>query len=97
LFLVARLLAGRSLQEAAGAAGQPHMPFQLGQFWIRRFQKQGAALCAALASLTSVKAAADFLTRALQMLEAIGWIAAEKKVRRRRGRRMRYVGKFLRL
>ena len=78
LFLVARLLQGHSLQEAAGAAGQPHMPYQRGQFWIRRFQKQAAALCAALASLTKVIVAGDFLIRALQMLEGIGWIAAHR-------------------
>ena len=78
LFLVARLLQGHSLQEAAGAAGQPHMPYQRGQFWIRRFQKQAVALCAALASLTKVIVAADFLIRALQMLEGIGWIAAHR-------------------
>lgn len=78
LFLVARLLKGRSLREAAAAAGQPHMPYQRGQFWVRRFQKQAAALCTALASLTPVVAAADFLTRALHMLEAIGWIAAHR-------------------
>src|SRR5205823_9808280 len=38
LFLVARLLEGRCLREAAGAAWQPHMSYQRGQFWIRRFQ-----------------------------------------------------------
>lgn len=78
LFLVARLLAGRSLREAAGVAAQPNMPYQRGQFWIRRFQKQAAALCAALASLTAVVASAGFLTRAVHMLEAIGWTAAHR-------------------
>jgi hypothetical protein len=78
LFLVARLLKGRNLREAAGAAGQPHMPYQRGQVWIRRFQKQAAALCTSLVSLTTVMAAADFLTRALHMLEVIGWIAAHR-------------------
>ena len=34
----------------AAAAAQPAMPYQRGQFWIRRFQKQATALCAALAS-----------------------------------------------
>jgi Domain of unknown function (DUF6431) len=78
LFLVARLLQGQSLRGAAGAAFQPHMPYQRGQFWIRRFQKQAAGLCTALASLTTVMAAADFLNRTLHMLEAIGWIAAHR-------------------
>ena len=80
LFLVARLLSGRTLREAADVAAQPNnnMPYQRGQFWIRRFQKQAAALCAALASLTAVVPSADFLSRALHMLEAIGWTAAHR-------------------
>ncbi len=78
LFLVARLLAGRSLREAARAALQPSMPYQRGQFWIRRFQKQATTLCAALASVTAVVPAMDFVIRALQMLEAIGWIPAHR-------------------
>jgi hypothetical protein len=53
-FLVSRLLAGHGLREAAGAASQPSMPDQRGQFWIRRFQKQATTLCAALARLTAV-------------------------------------------
>lgn len=78
LFLVSRLLAGRSLAEAAQAAFQPGMPYQRGQFWVRRFRKQAAGLCVALVSLTAAVAAMDFVTRALQMLEAIGWIAAHR-------------------
>jgi transposase-like protein len=78
LFLRARLLKGRSLSEAARTASQPHMPYQRGQFWIRRFQQQAPALCTALAGLTAVLPAADFVTRALHMLEAIGWIAAHR-------------------
>jgi hypothetical protein len=78
LFLRARLLKGRSLSEAARTASQPHMPYQRGQFWIRRFQQQAPALCAALAGLTAVLPATDFVTRALHMLEAIGWIAAHR-------------------
>jgi hypothetical protein len=76
LFLVSRLLTLRSLREAAQAAFQPGMPYQRGQFWVRRFRKQAAALCAALASLTGAVTAPDFFVRALKMLEAIGWIAA---------------------
>jgi hypothetical protein len=76
LFLVSRLLDRRTLREAAGAASQPNMAYQRGQFWVRRFHRQATALCTALASLTPVVPATDFLTRALQMLEAIGWIPA---------------------
>jgi uncharacterized protein YlaI len=78
LFLISRLLAGRSLAEAAHAALQPGMPYQRGQFWVRRFRKQAAGLCAALVSLTPAVAATDVVTRALQMLEAIGWIATHR-------------------
>jgi hypothetical protein len=78
LFLVARLLNGRSLREAARAAAQATMPYQRGQFWVRRFQEQAKALCTALTALTTVMPAADFRTRALHMLEAVGWIAAHR-------------------
>ena len=44
LFLVGRLLLGLPLVAAARAAGQTGMPYQRGQFWIRRFQKQAPAL-----------------------------------------------------
>ena len=78
LFLVSRLLAGGSSRQAAQAAFQPGMPYQRGQFWVRRFRKQAAGLCAALVSSTAVVTATDFVTRALQMLEATGWIAAHR-------------------
>jgi Domain of unknown function (DUF6431) len=78
LFLVVRLLESRSLREAARAGGQASMPYQRGQFWIRRFHQQATALCAALAGLTAVVPATDFVKRALCMLQAIGWIAAHR-------------------
>jgi hypothetical protein len=78
LFLVSRLLTGRSLAEAVQAAFQPDMPYQRGQFWVRRFRKQAAGLSVALVSLTEAVAATDFVTRALQMLETIGWVAAHR-------------------
>jgi hypothetical protein len=78
LFLVSRLLYQRTLGEAAGAAKQPNMPYQRGQFWVRRFQQQATTLCAALVSLTTAVSAKDSLTRALRMLEAIGWISAHR-------------------
>jgi transposase-like protein len=78
LFLVARLLQGRSLRAAARACGEASMPYQRGQFWIRRFHQQAAALCAALGALTAVVPAADFVHRALSMLQAIGWIVAHR-------------------
>lgn len=78
LFLVSRLLYRRTYREAASAASQPNMPYQRGQFWVRRLQQQATTLCAALPSLTSVLTAKDFLTRALQMLETVGWIPAHR-------------------
>ncbi len=78
LFLVARLLAGRTLLAAAAAASQPHMPYQRGQFWIRRFQKQAADLCGALAAKITPMPAASFVLRALQMLQSVGWIVAHR-------------------
>jgi len=54
------------------------MPYQRGQFWIRRFRAQAEALCATLAALTQPAPAPDFVHRALAMLESTGWIAAHR-------------------
>jgi hypothetical protein len=77
-FLCARLLDGRTLQAAAAAFAHAAMPYQRGQLWIRRFQSQAASLCAALAALAPAIQAASFVSRALQMLQAIGIIAAHR-------------------
>lgn len=77
LFLVARLLRGQTIKAAAQTA-PPSMPYQRGQFWIRRFRTQAEALCAALAGLTQPTPAPDFVHRALTMLESTGWIAAHR-------------------
>ena len=61
LFLIARLLRGQTLQ---GAARTAPMPYQRGQFWIRRFRAQAETLCAALAALTRPAAAPNFVHRA---------------------------------
>jgi len=78
LFLVARLLQGATLAAAAVAAAQPAMPYQRGQFWARRFQRQATALCAALAASAAPPPAPNFVYRALEMLQSIGWIAAHR-------------------
>lgn len=78
LFLVARLLKGLTLAAAALTARQTTMPYQRGQFWIRRLQKQAPVLSVALAPLAAPVAAADFVSRALSMLESIGWITAHR-------------------
>lgn len=77
LFLVARLLRGQTIKAAAQTA-PPSMPYQRGQFWIRRFRTQAEALCAALAGLTQPTPAPDFVHRVLTMLESTGWIAAHR-------------------
>ena len=68
LFLLARLLHTQTLTAAAKAS----MPYQRGQFWIRRFRQQAAALCVALATLAKPTPAPDFVSRALLMLESRG-------------------------
>ncbi len=78
LFLIARLLNGYTLQASAQAAAQPAMPYQRGQLWSRRFQLQAESLCLALAGLTALHTAPNFLTRALRMLQAIGWTPAHR-------------------
>ena len=78
LFLAARLLRGCTLAAATAAASQTAMPYQRGQFWIRRFRTQAPALSLALAPLAAPVTAPDFVARALHMLESIGWIAAHR-------------------
>lgn len=78
LFLVARLLLGLTLKAAAESAKLAAMPYQRGQFWVRRFRQQAERLCAALTALIAPPGAPDFTCRALQMLESIGWIAAHQ-------------------
>jgi Domain of unknown function (DUF6431) len=80
LFLISRLLFGRTLLAASIAAGMSAMPYQRGQFWARRFQGQAERLCAALAVLTAPPPAPDFVTRALRMLQSVGWIAAHRSL-----------------
>jgi hypothetical protein len=78
LFLVARFLNGLTLVAAAQAAFQTTLPYQRGQFWIRRFRKQAPMLSLALAPLTPPPSATDFVLRALNMLDSAGWIAAHR-------------------
>jgi transposase-like protein len=76
LFLITRLLLAQTLNGATATA--PPMPYQRGQFWVRRFRAQAEALCATLAALTQPPPAPDFVHRALAMLESTGWIAAHR-------------------
>ena len=77
LFLITRLLQAHTLNGAAETA-PPSMPYQRGQFWVRRFRAQAEALCAALAALIQPAPAPDFVHRALVMLESTGWILAHR-------------------
>jgi transposase-like protein len=77
LFLIARILHGQTLA-AAEKVTQTSMPYQRGQFWIRRFRKHAEDLCAALAGLTKPASAPDFVRRALAMLESTGWIGGHR-------------------
>ena len=63
---------------AARTAEPTGMPYQRGQFWIRRFRKQAPVVGLALAPLAAPPAATDFVSRALRMLESIGWSAAHR-------------------
>ena len=74
LFLVARLLQAKTL----AASLPPSSPYQRGQLWVRRFRAQAETLCALLVALTTPPPAADFVRRALAMLEASGWIPAHR-------------------
>jgi len=78
LFLAARILLGLTLKAAAEAAKLAVMPYQRGQFWVRRFRRQAENLSAALAALIVPPAALDFTSKALQMLGSIGWIASHR-------------------
>jgi Domain of unknown function (DUF6431) len=74
VFLIARLLLAQTLE----AVAPPPMPYQRGQFWVRRFRAQAETLCAALAALTKPAPAPDFVHRALDMLQSSGWIRAHR-------------------
>jgi hypothetical protein len=78
LFLVARLLLGLTLKVAPESAKLTAMPYQRGQFSVRRFRQQAETLRGALAALIAPPEAPAFASRALQMLESIGWIAAHR-------------------
>jgi hypothetical protein len=54
------------------------MPYQRGQHWVARFQRQAESLSAALSALVQPMATTDFAKRAIQMLEAAGWVQAHR-------------------
>jgi hypothetical protein len=78
LFLKGRLLERQTLKAAAEAAQQPRMPYQRGQQWVDRFRRQAEGLSLSLTVLTAPVGAADFVTKAMTMLERTGWIRAHR-------------------
>jgi hypothetical protein len=78
LFLAARLGEGQTLKAAAVAANQPAMPYQRGQYWVRRFRRQAERISAALTGMVRPTAASDFVQRALTMLDRAGWVSAHR-------------------
>src|SRR5438094_1999810 len=77
-FLRARLWSGQTLKAAAETAHQTGMPYQRGQQWVSRFRRQAESLSAALAVLVRPIVAADFVHKAIQMLEEAGWGRAHR-------------------
>jgi len=77
-FLKARLLIGQTLKAAAETAHQAGMPYQRGQQWVRRFQRQAESVSAALSALAQPIVACDFVRKAIVMLEETGWVAAHR-------------------
>jgi transposase-like protein len=77
-FLVARLLRRLTLTAAARAAGLGAMPYERGQWWVRRFRKQARDLWLSLAALSAPPPAQDDVLKALHMLNSIGWIRAHR-------------------
>ena len=75
--LIALWLVARLLPDTAGQQPPP-MPYQRGQFWLRRLVAQAQALCTALAHMVAPPAANSFAERAATMLESVGWIHAHR-------------------
>jgi hypothetical protein len=73
LWLLARLL-----PSSPDRPGPSSMPYQRGQFWLRRFRSRAPALCVSLSALVAPTPAHDFPHRALAMLESVGWIPAHR-------------------
>jgi len=76
--VIALWLLARLLPSSPSLSATPPMPYQRGQFWLRRFRSRAPALCATLSALVAPAPAPDFLHRALAMLQAAGWIPAHR-------------------
>ena len=76
--VIANTVKARLMQNRAWKVAAPGSPYQRGQHWVRRFTKQAERLSAAMAALMAVSAATDFVSKALGMLEKIGWTVAHR-------------------
>ena len=80
LFLMARLVKLETLRSAGETAKQAAMPYQRGQQWVRRFQRQAESIATALSALVRPIEAVDFVSRAIGMLDQAGWIGSHRFV-----------------
>lgn len=80
LFLMARLVKLETLRSAGETAKQAAMPYQRGQQWVRRFQRQVESIATALSALVRPIEAVDFVSRAIGMLDQAGWIGSHRFV-----------------
>jgi transposase-like protein len=78
MFLKARFVALQTLKAAAQTARQPRMPYQRGQQWVDRFRHHAEAVSAALTGRLAPVEAPDFVTRAIKMLDGLGWIESHR-------------------
>lgn len=78
LQVIARTVKAKLMEKQDWKAASPGAPYQRGQHWVRRFNKQAEALSAAMAALTAAETAASFVDRVLGMIEKTGWTAAHR-------------------
>lgn len=78
LRVIARTVKARLMENRAWKAVAPEAPYQRGQHWVRRFNKQAEPVSAAMAALTAAETACSFVERALRMIEKTGWTAAHR-------------------
>ena len=75
---IALCFLARLLPSSPRCTAPTSIPYQRGQFWLRRFRARAQTLCASLSALVAPIPAPDFPHRALAMLEAAGWIRAHR-------------------
>ena len=76
--VIARTVSVRLMKNQSWKVAAPAAPYQRGQHWVRRFAQQAEPLSLALAAWTAVSAASSFISKALVMLQKIGWRAAHR-------------------